>query len=175
MDCFGVYSFFCIDSKKCRSCPKLKECMKVCYGELKGLERLGDVKKLLQKHIELMKAFEVKDEGDVESGQCSLSSEVLKLSNELKEQSLIGKGWIAKDLSEAPDFIRFATEYLYRVKETTSEKFVRYMTDRLKEPSVASTPESAVAMAAVTAQVLKKFEIIKVSGNKITWIGTSSE
>lgn len=175
MECFGVYSFFSIDSKKCRSCPQLKECMKECYGELKELEQLGDVKKILQKHLELMKAFEVPCEEDVESGAKSTSLEVLQFGNELKEAGLIGKGWIAKDLTEAPDFIRIAAEFLYRIKETTSERFVRYMTDRLREPSIASTQESAISMAAVSVQILKKFEIIKVTGQKITWISTNSE
>lgn len=175
MDCFGVYSLFSIDSKHCHACPKLKDCMTACYNELTNLSKLGSVKPLLKKHIALMKKFEVEGAKDIKSERQTTSKEVAQLSNELEKGGLIKMGRVAEDLSSAPQYFSLGVGYLRSLKETTDEKFVRHIKDRLTDTIGVNKDSAAMGLAAIVVQTLNKYKIIKVVGHKISWIATSAE
>lgn len=175
MDCFGVCSLFCMTGDKCRHCEKFQECLKACYAELKELDQIGDVKILLKRHLKLMQSFNLAPAEDIKATKQTSSNEVAALCNALTDANLISEGAIAKDISEAPHFFQTGVEFLYKLKETTDEKFVRHLKDRLLNTDEHSKEETAIKLAAVTVQTLAKFKIIKVVGHKIIWIAKSTE
>lgn len=175
MDCFGVFSFFSINGDRCRSCPRLPECMRACYDELRTMQPQADVKKLLTKHIKLMQKLQVSGAEDIKSDKEETSYEVTRLGMRLEKEGLIKSGWISRDLTKAPPFFRICTEFLYKIKETTDDKLVRHVQDCLNDPTEANSLDKAVTRAAITVQVLAGYNIIKVIGRKITWISTNSE
>lgn len=149
--------------------------MKACYSELKELEKIGDVKTILKRHLKLMKSFDLATDDDIKASKQVSSNEVATLSKSLLDAKLIAEGEIAKDLSEAPQFFQAGVEFLYRIRETTDEKFVRHLKDRLLDGPEFKKDETAIKLAAITVQTLVKFKIIKIAGHKISWIGRNLE
>lgn len=172
-DCFGLISIFCADAKTCQECSEFQNCALACKSELQSLSEFANLDKIIKKHDKILlslgliedsaKALPRKTRKKAES-----NDEVDKLYDFLTVKGLAKEGWIADNLSQAPEFFRLVVEDLQRQGETSSSDLVRGIGYKLNDKT------KALSFCATAVQTLVRFRLVNVEkkGRKqiIKWI-----
>lgn len=167
--CYGLYSCFSNNSQRCRNCSQFLQCGKTCLTSLQSLCKNYDVVKLFKKHAQLMKMLGVKEIQDYKATRVASSKEMDYLIQDLVSKGLIKDKWIADDLSAAPAFFEATTKLIQEFGTTTAQRVVNAVKDRLALSATDDPDKVAMGMAALAVQILVKFKLIEVIGEKITW------
>ncbi|MDO4936890.1 MAG: hypothetical protein Q4E62_03150 [Sutterellaceae bacterium] len=167
--CYGMYSCFSNNSQRCRGCEQFLPCGKTCLTSLKEMCQNYDVAKFFKKHAQLMATLGVKNTPDYKASRVASSKEMDFLVQDLVGKGLIKDKWVADDLSSAPAFFETTVKLIREFGVTTAPRVVNAVKDRLVVSATDDPDKAAMGMAALAVQILVKFKLIEVVGEKITW------
>ena len=160
-DCFGLISIFSADSRVCQECSEFQACALACRSELQELSEFANLDKAIKKHEKILLSL-----GFIEDSAKALprktrrqnepNEEVDKLYDFLTIKGLAKEGWIADDLSQAPEFLRLVVEDLQRQGEMNSSDLVKGIGYKLNDKT------KALSCCATAVQTLVRFRLVNV-------------
>lgn len=167
--CFGMPSAFCAHSETCKECEHIRECIQEVYKALRiasGIEP-SLLKRMLTNHIKLMKMAEIPEPIDYESAKTLAKPEEI-LENfmlELSAKKILREGFIADDLTGAPDYFKQIVEIIKLRGSTTQTSVVTHI------KAVLPDLNDPIAHTALALQALAKAKVIQTTKRKIKWVG----
>ena len=171
--CFGMTTAFCVNSETCRDCESIRDCMTKVYTELRQASGIDSklLTKILKNHVRLMKAADIAPPDDYETAKPQPTPDEILDSflAELDAKKILRKGFIADDLSNAPDFFREVVEIIKLRGTTTQLKLVNHV------KSVLPGLKDPISHIALAVQALLKTGIIVAPRAKkqIKWVGNA--
>lgn len=169
--CFGMPSAFCVSSETCRDCECVRDCMTAVYPMLARLTGIEPklFKRMFNNHLRLMKSSGLKPDEDYETEKSlPKPDEVLdSFLADLAAKNILKKGFIADDLSEAPDYFREIVEIIKVRGSTTQTRLLTHI------KAVLPDLKDPISHTALTLQALAKMGIIEAKKSKKTihWVG----
>lgn len=171
--CFGMTTAFCVNSETCRDCESIRDCMTKVYIELRQTSGIDSklLAKILKNHVRLMKAADIAPPDDYETAKPQPTPDEILDSflMELGAKKILRKGFIAEDLSDAPNYFREVVEII-KLRGTTTQfqlvTHIKAVLPELKDP---------IPYVALAVQALLKSGIVvsKRAKKQITWVGNA--
>lgn len=172
--CFGMTTAFCVNSETCRDCECVRDCMVEVYKKLQTMTGVDPklLAKILKNHIRLMKASEVIPPTDYETSKPQPTPDEILDSFlvDLDAKKILRKGFIAEDLSGAPDFFKEVVEIIKLRGTTTQLQLVTHI------KAVLPDLKDPIPYVALAVQALLKSGIVvsKRAKKQITWVGNAN-